>query len=150
MTRKSVLIDPSAPRKIQGTQKRMETLRIQNFQDKHPLARMYRTFHYMLWAREDGYWRTAAENADFFVRGFASLSTDLRVQFEAVIPDCPDPVKGSWPEWCLYLGFLLASKSRREAIAALLEQSIIDGWGVEAIPTIYRTLSSIVVEEAPY
>lgn len=134
--------------KERGILKRAETLKIQTFQDKHPLARMYRTYQYMCWAREDGNWDKAFWNGHFFLSGYANLSQELQAQFDDALPGRP-PTHGSYSDgaWAMYLGSLIRSKGDRERLGDRLRQSIVDGWGEEYLPPVYRSLSAFVTEE---
>jgi hypothetical protein len=124
---------------------------ITDFQEKHPLARLYQLHFYLTWAREDRSWRLYAQYAKEFTDCYANLSLDAQDALTKVLPHQP-PVTGEMSTWAwiAYLAFIRASPAGWQRLGESLRQSIVDGWGEEFLPAVFRTLSTVDFEEPAF
>jgi hypothetical protein len=124
---------------------------ITDFTEKHPLARLYQLHAYLTWAREDRSWAMFAQYAKEFVDNYANLPTALQSDLDPVLPHQPY-VTGelsTWA-WIAYVAALRAHEAGWERLGAALRRSIVEGWGEDFLPAVFRTLSTVDYEEPPF
>ena len=152
MARQALLIAPDqeqqeAKARLQRSRRKQE---IERFITYHPLAQMYRNYHWMLWAREDRDWIRVAHNAHFFCSGYANLTSDDQAYFAETLPNPPD-VFGDWSThaWIGYLCALIAVGERRERLREAIHHRIVDSRGADFLPPIRRTVPASHAAEQP-
>jgi hypothetical protein len=124
---------------------------IEEFVEKHPLARLYKLHFYLTWAREDRSWRMFGYYAKDFADNYANLNQTTQDVLAPVLPHAPSPLGelSTWA-WIAYVASLRAHQAGWERLGAALRRAIVEGWGEEFLPTVWRTLSTVDYEEPPF
>jgi hypothetical protein len=124
---------------------------VEDFTEKHPLARVYKLHFYLTWAREDRSWKMFALYAKDFVDNYANLPTAIQSDLDPVLPHQPY-VTGevSTFAWIAYMAALRASPAGWKRLGEELRRSIVEGWGEDFLPAVFRTLSTVDYEEPPF
>jgi hypothetical protein len=124
---------------------------IEEFTEKHPLARMHQLHAYLTWAREDRSWKMFAQYTHEFASCYANLPTAQKAVFEDVLPYKPDVLGelSTWA-WIAYVASLRAHQAGWERLGATIRRAIVEGWGEDFLPAVFRTLSTVDFEEPPF
>jgi hypothetical protein len=124
---------------------------ITEFTEKHPLARLYQLHAYLTWAREDRSWRMFGQYAKEFADNYANLNQTTQAVLAPVLPHAPSPLGelSTWA-WIAYVASLRAHGAGWERLGAALRRSIVEGWGEDFLPAVFRTLSTVDYEEPPF
>lgn len=146
------LIDPRASaRKQRDVEAERRKKAIQEFQQHHPLARLYTMLTYLGWAREDKQWRYVGQFANWACSAYANLSEQEKESLTDALPN-PPPYLGEWSTyaWIAYLASLWASRSHRERLRETVSHAIVDGWGADFLPDLIRTVHPSSYGEPPF
>jgi hypothetical protein len=122
---------------------------IEDFTEKHPLARLYKLHFYLTWAREDRSWRMFAQYAKEFADNYANLPNQAAL--EDALPNAPSVLGelSTWA-WIAYVASLRASRIGWERLGEELRRAIVESRGEDFLPTVFRTLSTVDYEEPPF
>lgn len=153
MSRDAALVSPHArkERKERDVAAERHKRDISQFQDRHPLARLYRDIIYCTYAREEKNWRQFAIYANDIASCYASLDSQLQETLNDALPHQPDSL-GELSSWCwiAYLASLFAITARREFARTEVCDLIVGGWGADFLPVVLRPVSSWNYEEPPF
>jgi hypothetical protein len=124
---------------------------IEEFVEKHPLARLHKLHAYLTWAREDRSWKMFALYAKDFVDNYANLSPEDQAALEDALPYKPSVLgEVSTFAWIAYVAALRASPAGWLRVGEAIRGRIVEGWGEEFLPAVFRTLSTVDYEEPPF
>jgi hypothetical protein len=124
---------------------------IEDFTEKHPLARLHKLHSYLTWAREDRSWKMFALYAKDFVDNYANLSPEDQAAVEDALINRPSVFgEVSTFAWIAYMASLRASRAGWLRLGETIRGRIVESRGEEFLPTVFRTLSTVDYEEPSF